>query len=158
MRAFQPSSYEEWLSELKFQNDFDGIVKVANNISKLAVDKKRAQIDVSLVLADKYLSDLKRANNAMVRRVIEQDFDKISNHLFRCNIGALVKFAQKHEPDITRPGIGDAPTAKGPALGFVQSDSTVDEEGRVRTPLGFVKKPLSKDDKGNIRPSLGFLD
>lgn len=163
-RAFQPQSYEDWLSELKFQNEFANIIKVANQISKMATDKKRAQVDVALVISDKYKVDLQRASNAMVQRVIEQDYNKIAEALFKCKIAALVKYAEQNEPHLARhTRVGETSVRKEKneikkPLGFLQSEASVDEEGRIRPPLGFIKKPQAKvDEKGRTNPSLGFL-
>jgi len=161
----KPQTYEQWLSELKFQNEFVEIVKVANQIAKMSANKKQAQIDVALVLTEKYLTDLQRAHNAMVKRTIEEDYDKISESLFKCNMAGLVKYAQQNEPNLTQHNrVGEAATHKGPdgraykPLGFLQSQETVDEKGRVRAPLGFIKKPPTVvDDKGRTLPPLGFL-
>jgi hypothetical protein len=154
-----PQTYEQWLSELKFQNEFDGIVKVANHIAKMSADKKRAQVDVALVLTEKYNVELQRAHNTMVRRTIESDYDKIAGALFKCKMSGLIKYAQQNEPNYARhTRAGEAAVHKGPPLGFLQNQESLDEKGNVRAPLGFVKSPTPKvDEKGRVNPSLGFL-
>lgn len=157
--GFKPQTYEQWLSELKFQNEFADIIKTANHIAKIAVDKKQAQVDVALVITEKYNVDIQRAHNSMVKRTIETDYDKIAEALFKCKMPALIKYALKNEPNLARHNrAGEASTFKGKPLGFLQGNDSVDEKGNVRAPLGFVKPPASRlDEKGQARPPLGFL-
>ena len=157
--AFQPQTYEQWLSELKFQNEFADIIKTANHIAKISTNKKQAQVDVALVITEKYNVDLQRAYNSMVRRTIETDYDKIAEALFKCKMPALIKYAQQNEPNLARHNrVGEASSHKGKPLGFLQGYDSTDEKGNVRAPLGFVKPPPAKvDEKGRANPSLGFL-
>jgi hypothetical protein len=157
--AFKPQTYEQWLSELKFQNEFADIIKTANHIAKISTNKKQAQVDVALVIVEKYNVDLQRAHNSMVRRTIETDYNKIAEALFKCKMSGLIKYALQNEPNLaSHTRVGEVSSHKGKPLGFLQGNNSVDEKGNVRAPLGFIKPPANiVDEKGQPRPPLGFL-
>jgi len=161
----RPQTYEQWLSELKFQNEFDNIIKIAAHLSAIAKDKNRARLDIALVLMDKYEIDMRRASNSMVAKVIESDYSKITQVLFKCSISGLIKFVKKNEPNIEKHkglrevGIRkDRNDGESRPLGFLQGHDSVDRSGEARPPLGFVRKPKPIiDEEGRSNPSLGFL-
>jgi hypothetical protein len=155
--SFNPSTYEQWLSEIKFSNEIEDIIKAAKEASKYKADKNELRHDVALVLADKYRTEIKLAGGrSMLIRTIRDKFEKITQILFKSNLGGMLNYVIKNEPNFD---IGATKKAQGMTpLGFIDAGKTVDSKGRVRTPLGYISPPGGRvNEEGDKEPGLGFL-
>ena len=156
MQSFRPSTYKEWLSEIKFSTDVEGMAKAAIQAGRLNPNKNEVKHDVALVIADKYKTEKTLANNrAMLLSAIGKRYDKVCNILFKCNFAPILSYVIKNEPEFD---IKATQKMQGrPSLGFVDAGITRDKKGKVRRPLGFVKKSSRVNKDGKVEPGLGFL-
>jgi len=154
--AFKPKTYKDWLNEINFSSKPLEMVHAGNMAGKLAPDKKTAQHDIALVLAEKYRQEMiKAGGNVMVVRGIRDKYQEVSKKLFNINFPVILNYVKKNEPEYNIKKTKEAEGASPP--GYIRPIVTEDEKGRPRKPLGFVKKPVKKTEDGDIEPSLGFL-
>lgn len=87
----QQSGYNQSLTKLAAASSQEKIVEAIQDVAKLAADKLKAKEQVCLILVDKYLIELTRANeNPMVLRTIKKKFNDISLGCLKREIEDLV--------------------------------------------------------------------
>lgn len=155
--AFRPRSYQDWLNEINFSSKPQEMVHAGNMAGRLASDKKTAQHDIALVLAEKYRQEMVRAGgNVMVTRGIKNKYQEVARDLFKSDFGKILNYIRQKEPGYdpksTKAAQGSSP------LGFIKAKPTHDDRGHIRAPLGFIKKPNKVSESGHVEPGLGFLD
>lgn len=151
--AFRPQTYQDWLNEINFSSKSQEMVHAGNMAGRLAPNKKTAQHDIALVLAEKYRQEAQRAKgNSMVVKSIKSKYDEVARDLFKTKFNSLLNYVKQNEPSFDMRATKVAEGFK--TLGYIGVQATQDDKGHARSPLGFVKKPNSKGEN----PGLGFLE